>query len=348
MPRRRAGKLEVRSHYLRTETVRRDSRGPRLINKQPALCRKQGYAEQWRNGQRNRCHGKSINRRFESGLFRHFKIGGVFMEETRPGYFAVIPADVRYDDRIPPNAKLLYGEISALIGSEGFCFASNQYFAELYGVTVETIARLLTKLEGAGHIRRVIEHSPTGQIITRKLYLKVSVPDGWGIDKKINTPIDEKINTSPQKNQEGIDKKVKDTDTSITVKEKDKKEKSKKQPQEKPQPLTDEELRPIVVDGINGLAQENWTADIKNELFRWVMALYDPNRTVRKAHPVRSKLSVDGTFRKLAMSGKDPQVMIGMLCTAIEGGWQGVQVPNSGTKAAPAKPAQEERQYRCL
>ena len=35
MPRRRAGKLEVRSHYLRTETVRRDSRGPRLIKKQP-------------------------------------------------------------------------------------------------------------------------------------------------------------------------------------------------------------------------------------------------------------------------------------------------------------------------
>ena len=85
----------------------------------------------------------------------------------------------------------------------------------------------------------------------------------------------------------------------------------------------------------------------KNDLFRWVMALYDPNRTVRKAHPVRSKLSVDATFRKLAQSGKDPQVMISMLCTAIEGGWQGVQVPSKG-KGAPAKPPQEEREYRCL
>ena len=103
-----------------------------------------------------------------------------------------------------------------------------------------------------------------------------------------------------------------------------------------------------MVDAINGLAQDNWTATVKNDLYRWVMALYDPNRVVKKAHPVRSKLSVDGTFRKLALSGNDPQVMIGMLCTALEGGWQGVQVPNKGKPAAAAPPAQKERQYRCL
>lgn len=265
------------------------------------------------------------------------------MEANQPSYYAIIPSEVRYDTSIPANAKLLYGEISALIGADGYCFASNDYFATLYQTTRETIARQLTKLEQAGHIRRVIEKDSSGQVVARKIYLRVSVPDGWGIDKNINTPIDEKINTSPQKNQGGIDEKIKDTDKSITVKEKDKKEKSKP----KPEPLTDEELRPIVVSGINGLAQENWSAAVKNDLYRWVMALYDPNRTVRKAHPVRSKLSVDGTFRKLAMSGNDPQVMIGMLCTAIEGGWQGVQVPNKGTKAA-AKPQQEEREYRCL
>ena len=44
------------------------------------------------------------------------------MDDIRPGYYAIIPADVRYDDGIPPNAKLLYGEISALIGKDGFCF----------------------------------------------------------------------------------------------------------------------------------------------------------------------------------------------------------------------------------
>ena len=267
------------------------------------------------------------------------------MEREKPSYYAIIPSDVRYDDSIPASAKLLYGEISALIGADGYCFASNDYFAEVYATTRESIARQLTKLEQAGHIRRVIEKAPSGQITLRKIYLRVSMPDGWGIDENVNTPIDEKINTSPQKNQEGIDENVTHTDKSITVKEKDKKEKAKRERKEKPEPLTEEELRAAVVDGVQRISQPGWTASVKNDLYRWVLALYDPARVVKKAHPVRSKLSVDGTFRKLQMSGTDPVVMIGMLCTAIEGGWQGVQVPK---KTVAQKPQVEEREYRCV
>lgn len=253
------------------------------------------------------------------------------MDDIRPGYYAIIPADVRYDDGIPPNAKLLYGEISALIGKDGFCYASNAYFVNLYGFSDPTISRLISQLEKAGYIKRELEKDKSGQVVRRKLYLTVSAPE-------IQPPI-KNDTTLPSKIIGGGIKNDGETNKSITVKEKNKKEKS--------QQLTDEELRPLVVSGINGLAQENWGAAVKNDLFRWVMALYDPNRTVRKAHPVRSKLSVDATFRKLAQSGKDPQVMIGMLCTAIEGGWQGVQVPSKG-KGAAAKPPQEEREYRCL
>lgn len=253
------------------------------------------------------------------------------MDDIRPGYYAIIPADVRYDDGIPPNAKLLYGEISALIGKDGFCYASNAYFVNLYGFSDPTISRLISQLEKAGYIKRELEKDKSGQVVRRKLYLTVSAPE-------IQPPI-KNDTTLPSKIIGGGIKNDGETNKSITVKEKNKKE--------KPQQLTDEELRPLVVSGINGLAQENWGAAVKNDLFRWVMALYDPNRTVRKAHPVRSKLSVDATFRKLAQSGKDPQVMINMLCTAIEGGWQGVQVPSKG-KGAPMKPPQEEREYRCL
>ena len=141
------------------------------------------------------------------------------MDEARPGYYAVIPADVRYDDQIPPNAKLLYGEISALIGAEGYCYASNQYFSQIYKMSNETISRLISKLEKAGYIQRQVVKDNTGQIVSRKLFLTVSIP-------RIQTPnpapgkvpggIDKKINTPCEKNQEGIDEKVKETNISNT------------------------------------------------------------------------------------------------------------------------------------
>lgn len=99
------------------------------------------------------------------------------MDEIRPGYYAVIPADVRYDDQIPPNAKLLYGEISALIGKDGFCYASNAYFMKLFGFSDPTISRLITQLEKAGYIQREIEKDDSGQVKRRKIYLSVSVPE---------------------------------------------------------------------------------------------------------------------------------------------------------------------------
>ena len=79
-------------------------------------------------------------------------------------------------------------------------------------------------------------------------------------------------------------------------------------------------------------------------LYRLVMVLYDPERVVKKARPVRSQAGVDGTFRKLAQA-ESPQAMINMLNDAIVGGWQGVQVPK--TIRSQAQPV-EERRYQCV
>ena len=49
--------------------------------------------------------------------------------ETTPGYYAIIPADVRYDERLSANHKLLYGEIIALCNKEGYCWTNSHCFA---------------------------------------------------------------------------------------------------------------------------------------------------------------------------------------------------------------------------
>lgn len=64
----------------------------------------------------------------------------------KKSYYAIIPAEVRYDERLKPNAKLLYGEITALCNEKGYCWASNYYFAKLYGVKNETISRWISQL----------------------------------------------------------------------------------------------------------------------------------------------------------------------------------------------------------
>lgn len=70
----------------------------------------------------------------------------------QPNYYAIIPANVRYDSELTPNAKLLYGEITSLCDREGYCWATNNYFSKLYKTSDKTITRNLNLLEQKGYI----------------------------------------------------------------------------------------------------------------------------------------------------------------------------------------------------
>ena len=95
--------------------------------------------------------------------------------EQEASYYAIINARVRYDDRLTANAKLLYGEITALANKNGYCYATNSYFAELYKVTERTIIRLIKQLDELGYISVRLTGNPTSGIAYgRRIYIDSS------------------------------------------------------------------------------------------------------------------------------------------------------------------------------
>tara|TARA_Y100000401_G_scaffold32952_1_gene24354 strand:- start:7875 stop:8510 length:636 start_codon:yes stop_codon:yes gene_type:complete len=84
---------------------------------------------------------------------------------TKPNYYAVITADVRYDQTLIPNAKLLFAEITALCNMNGKCHASTKYFADLYNVSKVSIQKWLKQLEEKNYIKRKVVYKPNSKEI---------------------------------------------------------------------------------------------------------------------------------------------------------------------------------------
>lgn len=89
-----------------------------------------------------------------------------------PNYYAVIPSCVLHDKRLPAAARLLYGSISSLANQEGYCFASNDYFADRYQLSDRTITRLISQLAKYGYVTvRLIGTPEDGQAYGRRIYI---------------------------------------------------------------------------------------------------------------------------------------------------------------------------------
>ena len=129
----------------------------------------------------------------------------------KKSYYAIIPADVRYDPRLTAYERLLFGEITALCSEKGFCWASNAYFARLYDKNVSTISRWISHLIKAGYIRSVINKEAGNK---RQLYLltKKSI----GMDKKGKDLLSaESIGIGGKSKQNNTDKSQKNTKDKI-------------------------------------------------------------------------------------------------------------------------------------
>lgn len=146
------------------------------------------------------------------------------MEDEKPSYYSIITADVRYDERLKPNEKLLYSEITALSNKYGYCTATNSYFSKLYRADKSTVSRWVSHLEKCGYVQ--VEQTRNGKrIVQRKIYpiatpllTKKSIPyaqkDQYPIDKKVKGNIT-RVNTTSMNMRERI-KQPLDTNTELS------------------------------------------------------------------------------------------------------------------------------------
>lgn len=184
-------------------------------------------------------------------------------EIERPSYYAIIPAEVRYDKNLSPNAKLLYGEITALASKTGECYSTNKYFANLYDLSQVSVSRLIKSLADNGYITiKTTYKGGTKEIDKRYIQIckeGINKNDNYPLNKNVkenntsninntsinNTPYNppkedcKKENTKTTYNQI-LDDLVKDNDVKETLKEFIKMRKLIKKP------LTDYALKKII------------------------------------------------------------------------------------------------------
>ncbi|WP_010177356.1 helix-turn-helix domain-containing protein [Aquimarina agarilytica] len=112
------------------------------------------------------------------------------MEKSKPNYYAILPAEIRYDKRLSPAAKILFAEITALTNNHRICWSTNKYFEELYQVSKQTINNWLLQLEECGYIERFIYRADGSKEILHRYITIFSHPSKINL----NRPIQEILN----------------------------------------------------------------------------------------------------------------------------------------------------------
>ena len=91
--------------------------------------------------------------------------------ENQIGYYAVMPAPVLFNEDLKPNEKLLYAVITVLANKEGYCFASNNYLADLFNSKPHTISNWISHLSKLNFVRVELIRSDNNEIIQRRIYI---------------------------------------------------------------------------------------------------------------------------------------------------------------------------------
>lgn len=251
------------------------------------------------------------------------------IDERAPAaaYWAVLPATVLASPTLGDKAKLIYAEISRMIGPRGYCWARDKYLAERVGCSTRTVSRAIHDLEAAGAIR--VEMSANHNGTERHIYAGLSpaapseapesaekarggidtsgeTPQG-GIDTSGETRID-KYGETPQAtqyNMKNINNKYRRTSA------------------------PGREIAPEAA-----IIFKTWAGDDR-ELLQRLAAMATVRAANKKPYKTaqQAKLLVNKLKR---IAGQDRALMIQVLDEAIEHGWLTVYPPKDPTPSPAA------------
>lgn len=203
----------------------------------------------------------------------------------KPGYNAFIPSYVRYDDELPFGARLIFGELSALANAQGFCWASNKYFADLYDVSISTISEWIGLLADRQYIFLEVE-----QNYKRKIYITdPQILNSFKSLRKIPKGVPENPEAPPTR-------KAEDNNTSINNKK---------------NVSSDEEIPPSEENEIQSfedyaLQERGWRQDSNVDSDGHVSTWWEDQDGVRV--PKREVTALHGAYKRLqGVSGGRPQ-----------------------------------------
>ena len=283
------------------------------------------------------------------------------IKNERPSYFAVITADVRYDKRLRANEKLLYGEITALCNKTGECWASNKYFADLYGVTTQAVSKWVTNLRKCGYISVSIHYKDGTKEIDKRT-IKLSGACGNVVTNDCEAVTNDLwVLTN---DCEGIVQKIKENNTRlnntneyINIKESKKEESNNTQNQ---QVEISEELKQMQKE-IEQLKAENEKLKTKKEKPKKQTKSYDEQITeyteneelqnalkafVQMRAFIKKPLTEYGLkllLNKLSKIGRTDAEKIAIVNRSVEHNWQGFFEIKEETSYQ--KSAQPEKKY---
>lgn len=250
------------------------------------------------------------------------------MSEIQKAYYAIIPANVRYDKRLSANAKLLYGEITALCNEKGYCWARNKYFADLYGVSDRSIKSWIKQLVDYGYIvSEIIYNKDSKEIEARYLKLPGISP---GSENNFTRGGEEIFTRGGEENFPA-------NNTSINNKILNKERKKEIKKERKGGEIENEKLEEIVSNKksknlTSGNEEIKKKTPLENQKsFNELIELYTPNKKlqeelkehlkVRKAKKALSNHAIKLSLERLNEISHNDEEKIKIVQNAIVGGW---------------------------